>query len=185
MPDVVRPVAVATTAVLLLAGCGGVAERNGDATRPASELTPERIASVVADHVDREPSEVSPWDVMERELGVTAPGAYLQFARRYTLGVAVAEPTDSALVCATPDFFDRCVDLEHDGEDLVLAWQELEPEEDPGIVYVIDRRGDEDVVVQYGGVSVTGDPRELDLGISVDALADIAADGRLTLGGAE
>ena len=137
---------------------------------------------MVAGHVDREPSEVSRWDVMARELEVPAPGAFLQFSRRWSLGVAVALPTDSELVCARPGFFDECVRFEHEGTDLLLGWQELEPEEDPGVVFVIDRRDDEDVVVSYGGVSITRDPRELDLGISLDAMADIAADERLTLG---
>ena len=93
-----------------------------------------------------------------------------------------APTTDSPLVCGDRSFFDECVDVEHDGVDLVLAWQELEPEEDPGVVYVIDRRGDEDVIAHYSGASITGDPRELDLGISVDEMADIVVDERLTLG---
>ena len=58
----------------------------------------------------------------------------------------------------------------------MLAWQELEPEEDPGIVYVIDRRDGEDVIADYSGVSIEGDPRGLDLAITLDELAEIVTD---------
>ncbi|MBL0749833.1 hypothetical protein [Nocardioides baculatus] len=175
-----RPL-VALVAALFLAACGGP---DAPAVVPA-ELTPDGIAEVVADHVEREPKDVSAWDVMTRELEVDAPGAALEYGSGDFLGVAVAPTTDSPLVCADTSFFDECVDVEHDGTDLVLAWQELEPEEDPGVVYVIDRRDGEDVVAHYSGASIEGDPREIDLGISVDEMAEIVTDARLTLGGSE
>ncbi|RYC13273.1 hypothetical protein [Nocardioides zhouii] len=168
--------------VVVSACADGSGAGSGDAPVP---LTPDGIAAVVADHVDREPKRVDPWDVMTRELEVDAPGAALSFGRGDFLGVAVAPTTDSPLVCGDRSFFDECVDVEHDGSDLVLAWQELEPEEDPGVVYVIDRRDDEDVIAHYSGASITGDPRELDLGVTVDEMADIVTDARLTLGRAE
>lgn len=162
---------------LLLAGCG-----SGGSDAAAVELTPEGIASVVADHVDRDPTRVEEWEVMTRELGEESPGAALVFGRGDFLGVAVAPTTDSPLVCGDRSFFDACVDLEHHGSDVVLAWQEVEPEEDPGVVYVIDRRDDEDVIAHYSGASITGDPRQLDLGVSVDEMVDIVVDARLTRG---
>ncbi len=174
--DVVRP-GLALAACVLVAGCGG-----SDSDDPAPSLTPDRIAEVAADHVGRAPKDVGTWDVMTRELGVQSPGAAMTFGRGDFLAVAVAPTTDSPLVCADRSFFDECVDVEHDGVDLVLAWQELEPEEDPGVVYVIDRRDGEDVVAHYSGASITGDPRELDLGITIDQMADIVTDERLTLG---
>ena len=93
---------------------------------------------------------------MTRELEVDGAGCVPRLSPAVLSSASRSpEPTDSPLVCADDAFFDECVDLEHDGEDLVLAWQELEPEEDPGIVYVIDRRDDEDVLAQYSGVSIT------------------------------
>ena len=169
------PVAALVPVLVLLAACSGSDE-------PAADLTPEGIAEVVADHVGREPRKVGDWDVMTRVLEVEAPGAALGFGGGNFLGVAVAPSTDSPVVCADRSFFDECVDLDRDGTTLVLAWQELEPEEDPGVVYVIDRRDGEDVIAHYSGVSVEGDPREIDLGISVDEMADIVTDERLTLG---
>ena len=150
---------------------------------PAADLTPDGIAAVVADHVERTPTQVEPWDVMTRELEVEAPGAFLVYHRGLSLRVAVAPTTDSPLVCGDDSFFDECVDLEQDdGHRVVLAWQELEPEEDPGIVYVIDRRDGEDVIAGYSGISITDDPRDLDLGISVEEMTAIVTDGRLSLG---
>ena len=171
----VRPWAAAVVTALACTGCV--------ATDPApADLGAAGIGAVVADHVEETPVDVAGWDVMTRELGVEAPGATFDFPDGESLAVAVAPTTDSPLMCATPDFFDECVTLDHDGVELVLAWQELEPEEDPGVVYVIDRRDDEDVVARYTGASIDGDPRGLDLGISLEEMADIVTDERLTLG---
>jgi len=84
-------------------------------------------------------------------------------------------------VCGDRSFFDECVGFEHDCVELVLAWQEVEPE-DPGVVYVIDRGDDEEVIAHYSGASIDRDPRDLGLGISVEEMAAIVVDGRLTLG---
>lgn len=180
----VRHWAAVVAASLAVAGCADPDPDPAPDSSPA-DLTPRGIAAVVADHVDGEPGEVASWDVMTRELGVEAPGAALRFRGGVFLGVAVRPTSDSPLMCSTPTFFDECVTFDHDGDELLLAWQELEPEEDPGVVYVIDRRDDEDVVVHYSGVSIDGDPRELDLGISVEEMADIVTDERLTLDGTE
>lgn len=170
--------AVLAVVPLALAGCGADEEPR----EPAADLTPDGIAAVVADHVDRGPRRIEAWDVMTRELEVEAPGAMLVYRRGTSLRVAVAPTTDSPLVCGDESFFDECVDLDHDGHRLVLAWQELEPEEDPGVVYLIDRREGEDVIADYSGVSIVGDPRDLDLGITLEEMAAIVTDRRLTLG---
>ena len=98
-----------------------------------------------------------------------------------TLAVVVAPTTDSPLVCAVPTFFDECVDESVDGHDVTIAWQDLEPEEDPGVVYVIDRREGEDVAVQVTGASITDDPRDLDLEVPLADLAALATDHRLSI----
>ena len=71
--------------------------------------------------------------------------------RRRVAHVVVAPTSKSPLVCAAPTFFDACVDDSVDGHDVTIAWQDLEPEEDPGVVYVIDRRAGEDVAVELSG----------------------------------
>ena len=176
---------LALVPLVILSACGdGSGAGSGIVPVP---LTPDGIASVVADHLDRVPKRVEQWDVMTRELEVDAPGVYLAYSSRDTLSVAVAPTTNSSLVCGDPTSFDECVDLGDDGAGgrLVLGWQELEPEEDPGVVFVIDRRDGEDVVAKYYGASITGDPRDLDLGVTVDEMADIVSDRRLTLASPE
>jgi hypothetical protein len=44
---------------------------------------------------------------------------------------------------------------------------DVAPEEDPGYVVVVDK-GDATVAVRNAGPDITGDPRDLDLPISVD-----------------
>lgn len=100
---------------------------------------------------------------------------------RLSIDVVVAPTSDSPLVCADPSFFDESVQEEYDGHQVLLGWQELEPEEDPGVVYVIDRREDEDVVVRLSGPTIDGDPRDLELGMDLGSLASVATDRRLGL----
>ncbi|EON24901.1 MULTISPECIES: hypothetical protein [Nocardioides] len=162
-------------ACVLLAGCGG--EDEGVGGRP---ITPEEIAAIVQEHVDLEPRETAEWDVFTRELGEESPGVQLEYAD-VSLAVVVAPTSDSPLVCADDSFFDECVSEDHDGDEVTVAWQELEPEEDPGVVYVIDRRDGEDVAVHVVGVSVTDDPRTLDLGVPLEDLMALVTDSRLSL----
>jgi hypothetical protein len=161
---------------VLLAGCVG-----GDGSGAGDEpITPAAIAAIAQDHVDLEPRRITQWDVFTRELGVDSPGAWLQYAE-LSLHLVVAPTSDSPLVCAVPTFFDACVDESIDGHDVTIAWQELEPEEDPGVVYVIDRRQGEDVAVGVSGAAVTEDPRDLDLGVPLADLAAMVTDPRLSL----
>ena len=164
------------TSCVLLVGCGENAEQvAGDVP-----ITPAAIAAITQEHVDLTPVDIARWDVFTRELDRVSPAANLDYAD-VSLAVVVAPTTDSPLVCADDSFFDECVDDTVDGHDVTIAWQELEPEEDPGVVYVIDRREGEDVAVQVIGVSVTDDPRNLDLGVPLEDLAALVTDPRLSL----
>jgi hypothetical protein len=164
------------TGCALFAGCGG-----GDGSAAGGEpITPAAIAAIAQEHVHLEPRRIAQWDVFTRELGVESPGAWLEYAD-VSLHVVVAPTSDSPLVCAVPTFFDECLDESVDDHDVTIAWQELEPEEDPGVVYVIDRRGGEDVAVGVSGASVTGDPRNLNLGVPLADLAALVTDPRLSL----
>jgi hypothetical protein len=164
---------------VLLAGCGGAGA--GDTGGADDEpITPGAIVAVTQDVLGRPARDAARWDVFTRELGQESPGATMRFGK-VSVHVVVAPTTDSPLVCADQSFFDECVQQEHDGDEVTLAWQELEPEEDPGVVYVIDRREGEDVVVGIGGPAITADPRDLDLGIDLADLAAVATDPRLSL----
>ena len=137
-------------------------------------------AAVAQEHVDLDSSRISEWGVFTRELGEESPGAQLEYAD-VSLAVVVAPTSDSPLVCAVPTFFDECVNESVDGHDVTIAWQELELEEDSGVVYVIERREGEDVAVQVTGASITQDPRDLDLGVPLADLVALVADPRLSL----
>lgn len=122
-------VVVVTVARVLLAGC----RESGGPGVGDKPITPAAIAAVAQEHVDLEPSRISEWDVFTRELGDESPGAQLEYAD-VSVAVVVAPTSDSPLVCAVPAFFDECVNESVDGHDVTIAWQELEPEEDPGVV---------------------------------------------------
>lgn len=168
--------AAAVIALTGLSGCAGTDRQAAD----GEPITPAAIAAVTREHVGLELTGVAAWDVLEREIGAPSTGAQLAFAD-LSLAVGVAATSDSPLVCADESFFDACVATTIGGDEVTLAWQELEPEEDPGVVYVIDRREKEDVLVRVSGPSVTGDPRTLDLGVTLETLAAVATDRRLRL----
>jgi hypothetical protein len=161
---------------VLLGGCGA-----GNDAVPADEpITPAAIAAIVQEHVDLEPRRIAESEVLARELGDQSTGAWLEYPD-VSLTVGVAPTSTSPLVCATAAFFDECVADSVDGHEVTIAWQQLEPEEDPGVVYVIDRREEEDVLVSVSGASVTDDPRDLDLGVPLADLAALVDDARLSL----
>lgn len=64
-------------------------------------------------------------------------------------------------------------------EDGVIMWQLEEPEEDPGVTYVVVPRGDSEVLMFTSGPSITGDPRDLDLPVSVATMFELALDPRV------
>ena len=162
---------------MLLAGCG-----RGDGPVVGDEpITPVAIAAVALEHVHLgDPERIAETGMLTRELGVEAPDAWLNYSD-VTLTVFVAPTMDSPMVCVQPTFFDECVDDSVDGHDVMIAWRELEPEEDPGVVYVIDRRDGEDVGVKVSGASIIDDPQDLDLGVPLADLAALVTDPRLSL----
>ena len=64
-------------------------------------------------------------------------------------------------------------------QDASLRWDTGDPEEDPGSVTVLHRSGATAVVALYAGPMITGDPRELDLPVSVDDLVGLVTDPRV------
>lgn len=175
-----RGIVMTLTVCALLAGCGRSAE-----PVPGDEpITPEAIAAIARRHVQLEPERIAEWDVFTRELGEESPGVQLEYAD-LSLAIVVAPTSDSPLVCVGHEFFDICASGDIEGHDVTVAWQELEPEEDPGVVYVIDRREGEDVAVRLTGPAITGDPRFMDLGVPLEDLAALATDPRLSLATAQ
>jgi hypothetical protein len=168
--------AVVVMVCVLLVGCGADdGQVHGD-----EPITPAAIAAIVQDHVDLEPRRIAESKVLAAELGDRSTAAWLEYGG-VSLTVVVAPTSSGPLVCAEPTFFDECVNDSVDGHKVTIAWQQLEPEEDPGVVYVIDRREGEDALVKVSGASITGDPRDLDLGVPLADLAALVVDPRLGL----
>ena len=64
--------------------------------------------------------------------------------------------------------------------DGTLRWNLDDPEEDPGGVFVlVPRSEDQTVLVTYSGPRITADPRTLDLPVTVETVFEIANDDRI------
>ncbi len=95
-------------------------------------------------------------------------------------------------VSISPDTGDPCasmgdaltsceIDVLDDGE-LTVYWQEEQPFEDPGILYLVVVRKDHSVTLSYSGVSIERDPREQDFSrFTFDDMVDAVTDPRLGL----
>ena len=80
--------------------------------------------------------------------------------------------------CEDADPYPYCEPLDGGG---AMTWSPEDPGEDPGYVEVGVRKGDVTVVVVFSGPHITGDPRTLDLPVTIDQLVDIARDERVDL----
>lgn len=64
---------------------------------------------------------------------------------------------------------------------VTVRWQVGQPEEDPGYVVALRRRGATATVASYSGPDITGDPRRMDLPVSTDDLVALIRDPRVAL----
>lgn len=170
--------------LLALAGCGE--EPLDEELPPEGErvpITQRAIAAVALEHL--------PDDTTSRQAAYTEgvdPAHSLGADLRYggdgeydgdLVQVFISDSADSAASCEQDS---GCVELKaDDGSPMILAWQKVAPEEDPGYVAIaVDHKG-EWTSVGYSGPEITGDPRKLDLPISVETLTAVAQDPRLRL----
>lgn len=162
-----------------LAGCTDApADRRGAEVK-AGPATPAKVEAIARDHL------AEPTAAEEAEYDGSDPrgsvGARLDHGAEHVdvvVGPTRPEPVEAA--CEVSE----CVvlDTEVRGGRLTLAWQELVPEEDPGIIVLVLEREGEFSLVRWGGdIEVTDDPRELDLEVSVDDAVDLLEDQRLRL----
>ncbi|MFY0406088.1 hypothetical protein [Solicola sp. PLA-1-18] len=164
----------ATLAVTaLLAGCGGTSP---DTAVPA---TGRALTAAVIDDIGNEPTAAGTskeTDDLGRD-AVTADVRFGRGARPYTISVLVA-PEDQAPqdACGTaPDGCDR-ISLPG-GDPATLAWNELDPDKDPGSVTITTVRDGSVVVVRYRGTALRRDPRSRGaMPVRFEPLADLAAD---------
>ena len=175
-----------TVAVLTLglSGCGdSTATPLTDAAPGGQERTTARaLAFVAAEHAGTPASAVRESDGAEEfkskgvgtELRYDSDGEYdgdmLVVAVGHSLAPELSDCDDRAT-----DYLAGCVETEQG----TLMWEDQEPEEDPGVVYVIVDKVDSSALLFYTGPEIAGDPRDSDLPISVETLFDIAGDPRV------
>lgn len=155
----------------LATGCGGSDVASGPINTTA-------IDTIVGDHLP-EPDRVDHYWDDERD---TVGADYYYGERSVDVRVGSAGDTPAAESCDEPWLECDVLDTDVDDAVLTLEWQEEEPEEDPGIiVLLLEREGETSTLAWGGDVVVTGDPRDLDLVVSVDDAVDLLEDDRLRL----
>ena len=141
--------------------------------------TPRSLAFVVSEHVDLEPTRAGvDWQADNYRRLFPHPqravAASTNFAGDGNIVVVGVSPEREKVGPSCDDGF--CVDL---GDGVTLAWDEVAPEEDPGLVVVVAELETHTVVLRYSGPEITGDPRDLDLPVPVDTMVDIVTDPRV------
>ena len=178
-----RMLAVLGVVAIVATGCGDAGTDPGDGSGDPSgsgtaPLTARAVAAVMLDHLPGDTThrqaapvdERSPKGLVGARLRYHGDGEYDGDLVEATVRRGRLEPCDAG--------DDHCTDL---GDGVQLAWGLMIPEEDPGGVGVQRQIGDEVVTVAYSGPDITGDPRDLDLEISVEQLVEVATDPRLRL----
>ena len=164
-------------AALLLTACGSETagpRETGD--RP----TTARALAAVAEEYAGEPDSASQDEPVD-EFGKDSLGVDLRYGATGVydgemLAIAVSGRSLPEWTACEPS--DRLCAETPDG---TLIWEEVAPEEDPGTIVVITEKdgGRSTVLVIHSGPPITGDPRELDLAISVADMFAIANDPRV------
>jgi len=165
---------------------GGGETNDGPITVDPSELVPATdgaLAAVALEHVDATPSRSDPLHRPEDFGGPGTIGADIRFGSDGEYDgdllrlVASPSPAEHAN-CAD---LSPCERIETDRGTVLLSWVEEAPEEDPGAVSVLLPLGDTYLRVYQAGQKITGDPRDLDLPISVDDMIAVITDPRYGL----
>ncbi|WP_121252051.1 hypothetical protein [Nocardioides ferulae] len=178
----VRLIALACAVALAATACGD--DTAGDLPAGGGDvpITSRAVAAVAFEHVPLTSDAGATWTGRDDTPGTVGADLRYDADGEYDgdlLSVVVAPADGDAPACEPDD--PQCEAREVDGGTLLLAWDEVAPEEDPGYVAVAMDRGDEVVSVLLAGDEITGDPREQDLRFSVETLEELAQDERLGL----
>lgn len=187
--SVSRPLGLAVVTTLVL-GIVGIAMVIAYAVGPEDETdepedvpqvaaTNRAMAAMLIDRIDRDPTSQGTNYALE-DYPAGSIGAIVNFDGITLSGLATRDVgAFDRNRCDRPDsVMDGCREESlADGSTLRVRWQEIEPEEDPGIVYLEVRRDDRVVVLSMTGPEVTGDPESIEnLPVDLDALIDVTAD---------
>lgn len=177
-----------------LAGCGSGATEADDRTseeptvapsvsidpadlkpgdRPA---TPEALAAITLQHVRVVPEEFDGGDLYFEQDEV---GTVLVWGADHTLEVKAGPVDDDLLSTWCHDGMSGCVDVKGETGTATVAWDVATDDGTPGQLMVSHRSGREERRAAYVGEKITGDPRKLDLEVSVDDLVALVTDPRL------
>lgn len=174
--------AFAVVGAVLVSACSGEAV---DASGDPGRITHRAVAAVALEHLPTDTSsraasytdESTPSEQVSVDLRYGADGEY----DGDLVSVAVSAQPPAEGTCRR-ELGQHCVDLPTEVKyaEMQLRWTEEEPEEDPGTVgIVMVRDGGETASIGYSGPTITGDPRTLDLPISVEKLVAVVEDPRL------
>jgi hypothetical protein len=180
-----RPLALLITFLTLaLTGCGTMTGTSPSGSPEGGDVptTAQALAFVAAEHAGTPSSATRENDAAE-EFDRKAIGTELRYGSdgEYDgdmLVVAVGQGmhrTVSDCEAESNEYLAGCVETEQG----MLMWEDVAPESDPGVVYVVVDKGDTTALLFYAGPTITGDPRELDMPISTDDLFAIANDPRV------
>ncbi len=138
------------------------------------------LALVALDHLARTPTGVYPAPLAAYPEGAVA--ATIRFSRpgedvSQVVVIASPDAIEHILDCAS---MDACASLAPAGGTVQLGWYAAQ-DGAPGVVAVSVRRGREQLVAIYVGAEVTGDPRDLELPVTVEELRAIVTDERFDL----
>ncbi|WP_341927703.1 hypothetical protein [Nocardioides psychrotolerans] len=188
-----RTAALAGTALLslaLLGGCGsgapgsdptGLGTPGPDAGSGDVPMTARGLAALafvyLSDDTASRAAAYSTYETPSGEVGVDLRYGGGEGDDGDLVRVLVTPEPEEDPRCESGD--QRCVEREVDGGTLVLAWEEVAPEEDPGVVLLSLVREDEVASVLYAGPAIKGDPREIDLPIEISALEELVQDPRV------
>lgn len=179
-----RTAGTATLLAPLLVGLVACGSQTDDRASTAERvpITPRAVAAIALDHLPGETSSREEMYTDGRDARGTV-GADFQYGGTGRddgdlVRVALA-PGERNLDCVNSHCADLATDVE--GADVVLVWEEIVPEEDPGIVTVLLYRDGEKSWVYQAGPTITGDPRRLDLPVTVEDMVEIVEDPRLRL----
>lgn len=172
---------VATTSVLV-AACGTGTAPEADGPVGDEPTTPGAIAALVADRLADAVGEPTHGAGHEGD-GREGVGVSLRLANDEVDGgdgdllvVGVGDmPTPSCAVSL--EEFDGCE--EHQGG--LLMWDEVEPEEDPGVYAYLVRKADGWASLYYAGDEIVDDPRTSDLEVPVASAVALLKDPALDL----
>ncbi|WP_109506478.1 hypothetical protein [Nocardioides speluncae] len=168
--------------LLVLVACGEESVDLSDAVLPkASERVPITDRAIAAIGLEHLPERTKHRRSMDRgNQYVDAMGAELDYGEvsvQIMIEPAEGEADDMCEVAVD------CIEVKaEDGTPMTLGWQAAEPEEDPGVVWVRVRRGDDEIrVSESGSVLTEEDPREQTLVVAAEDLIAAAGDPLLRL----